>query len=463
MIALAALMALAGAASVSAQASIDRLYWKEIRKDARIYVFNDPVEAQRFEQSGEIGRAITRPGAGPDGETVVADSETALELFFFKYGIAEFVQRPPVPTMKVEWRDGKTRVATDLAYAEVSNRVQTRFLGEIPDDTVQLSGTERTGHNKGSFRIARAKTKVEGWIWNSALSYETQLNWPAASSTNPGAILEDAVFDWDVTRNNALRLRFGQFKVPFGRQQMTSSGNQSFVDRSIVANEFERGRDIGTAIWGTTPGNAFEYRLGVFNGNGMTRTENDNASMQVNARLMWQPNKNMALRQRAWVGGALYSEGDFESTDQPIYALAINYERASNWGATVGNDLKSHVIGLDATLKFKGLFGTAEYFFRERNPETGASFQSNGWYAQTTYFLPHRRVWEVGARYGQWEQSDLVPNDERRELRGVVSYYYRRHNLKLQTDFGRLETQNGALKAGSVVNHDVRAQVQFIL
>jgi phosphate-selective porin OprO/OprP len=459
----AALMALAGATSVTAQATIDRLYWKEIRKDARIYVFNDPAEAVRFERSGEIGRAITRPGAGPDGETVVADSETALELFFFKYGIAEYVPRPPVPTMKVEWRDGKTRIATDQAYMEVSNRVQARFLGEIPDDSVQLGGTEYAGHTKGSFRIPRAKSKVEGWIWNSALSYETQLNWPATSSSNPGAILEDAVFDWDVTKTNAIRVRFGQFKVPFGRQQLTSSGNQSFVDRSIVANEFERGRDIGTAVWGTTPGNAFEYRLGVFNGNGMTRTENDNASMQVNGRLMWQPNKNMAMRQRAWVSGPLYSEGDFESADVPIYALAVNYEYASNWGATTANDLKSDVVGLDGILKFKGVFATGEYFFRSRTPETGRPFHSNGWYGQSTYMLPHRRVWEVGARYGEWEQSDLLANDRRSELRGVVSYYYRRHNVKLQTDFGRLETQNGAQKAGSVVNYDVRVQCQFIL
>jgi hypothetical protein len=72
-------------------------YYKEILKDGRIYVFNIPEEADRFEKSGEMGRAITRPGAGPNGETVVADSERALELFFFKHGISEPVQLPPPP------------------------------------------------------------------------------------------------------------------------------------------------------------------------------------------------------------------------------------------------------------------------------------------------------------------------------------------------------------------------------
>jgi hypothetical protein len=73
------------------------MYYKEIRKDDRIYVFNNPEEATRFEQSGEMGRSITRIGAGPNGETVVADSERALELFFFKYGISEPVPQPPPP------------------------------------------------------------------------------------------------------------------------------------------------------------------------------------------------------------------------------------------------------------------------------------------------------------------------------------------------------------------------------
>ena len=73
------------------------LYYKEIRKDGRIYVFNSAAEADRFEKSGGLGRSITRPGVGPNGETVIADSERALELFFFKYGIAETVPQPPPP------------------------------------------------------------------------------------------------------------------------------------------------------------------------------------------------------------------------------------------------------------------------------------------------------------------------------------------------------------------------------
>ena len=83
--------------ATAASAAAQSMYYKEIRKDDRIYVFNNAQEAERFETTGEMGRSITRIGAGPNGETVVADSERALELFFFKYGISEPVPQPPPP------------------------------------------------------------------------------------------------------------------------------------------------------------------------------------------------------------------------------------------------------------------------------------------------------------------------------------------------------------------------------
>ena len=68
-------------------------------------------------------------------------------------------------------------------------------------------------------------------------------------------------------------------RSPFGRQEMTSSGSQQFVDRSLVSNEYARGRDIGVAVQGALWSNKLEYRFGVFNGNGLTRTINDNESV----------------------------------------------------------------------------------------------------------------------------------------------------------------------------------------
>jgi hypothetical protein len=185
------------------------MFYKEISKDGRIYVFDDAKRAEAFERRGERGPGITRPGAGPNGETVVADSEQALDLFFFKHGLAQPLERPKPPTQRIEWRDGKTRITTDLAYMEISNRVQIQFTGQIPDDPVQLPGTGARGDSKGSFRIRRGKFKLEGWFYRSTLEYELQLNWPDVSGSPASRFLEDANLDWDVSGNKTFRVRFG--------------------------------------------------------------------------------------------------------------------------------------------------------------------------------------------------------------------------------------------------------------
>jgi hypothetical protein len=73
------------------------MYLKVIERDGRIYVFNIAANADRFEKSGEMGVGITRPGSGPNGETVVGDNERALQLYYFKMGLTEVVQDPPAP------------------------------------------------------------------------------------------------------------------------------------------------------------------------------------------------------------------------------------------------------------------------------------------------------------------------------------------------------------------------------
>ena len=457
-----ALMALVMAVPAVAQG----LYYKEIAKDGRIYVFNIAANAERFERGGgEMGVSITKPGAGPNGETVIGDNERALQLYFFKHGISEPVPDPVQPVQTMVWRDGKTRITTDNAYLEISSRVQVRFTEEVPSDNLTLTGALGPGTNRGSFRIRRAKFKLEGWILRTWLTYETQVNFPAlisnnANNSNTGALLEDAAFDVDFSKGRGLfRVHAGQFKVPYGAQEMTSSGSQTFVDRALVSNSFFRGRDAGVAVWGATPNNKWEWRFGAFNGNGLTRTFNDNLNrMQYNARLMWQPNGNQVLNQRAWVTGALYSESDFESTTTPIYALARNFEHQNNVAATTGNDQTWNAVGIDGTFKYRGYAINGMYTRAMRQQETGADFDADGFFVQVGKLF-RRRTLEVAGRYGQFDPNLDVTRNLTKEARLAFSYYYARHGLKWQNDVGQVETQT----ASAITKlWEFRSQLQFI-
>jgi hypothetical protein len=73
------------------------MYLREIEKDGRIYVFNIQANAERFEKTGEMGAGITMPAVGPKGETVIGDSEKALQLYFFRHNLPVVVPDPPPP------------------------------------------------------------------------------------------------------------------------------------------------------------------------------------------------------------------------------------------------------------------------------------------------------------------------------------------------------------------------------
>lgn len=62
------------------------LFLREVAKDGRLHVFANKRELDLWQRSGEIGKAITRPGYGPGGETVVFDGEDAITLYNWRHG-----------------------------------------------------------------------------------------------------------------------------------------------------------------------------------------------------------------------------------------------------------------------------------------------------------------------------------------------------------------------------------------
>jgi phosphate-selective porin OprO/OprP len=346
-------------------------------------------------------------------------------------------------------------------YLELSNRVQVRYTHEFPDDAIKLGGTEEAGDSKGSFRIRRAKLKFEGWFYQPWLTYEVQTNWPGLSSSNLAQYLEDANINWDVTKGRkTFMVKLGQYKVPFGLQELTSSGSQQLVDRALVSNAYFRGRDTGLSLWGVLGSNKLEYRAGLFNGNGLTRSTNDNDKFQYNARVSFQPNGAVPL---GTYSGAHQSESDFETRalGKPIFVVSGAFEQndLSNVATDLKTNIKSTLWEVDAMFKFRGFSATGMYAWGKREPQEAADeFDTSGWFAQAGFFIVPEK-WEVAARYGENDPSDLVGPDKITELRGGVNFFYARHALKVQADFGQVKTETSS---GERKNNELRIQTQFI-
>ncbi len=71
------------------------LFYREIEKEGRLYVFARRRALEMWESSGEIGnQATTRIGEGPKGETLVFDSDDATALYALHHGLPP-VELPP--------------------------------------------------------------------------------------------------------------------------------------------------------------------------------------------------------------------------------------------------------------------------------------------------------------------------------------------------------------------------------
>jgi hypothetical protein len=116
------------------------LFYREVEKDGRLHVFALSRELELWERSGEVGRAIVRMGQGPNGETVVFDSEDAITLFNLRHGRPKETF-PPTTTIA---GPGNLRVPTlgdRLVEASPASRVVV--VSGKDRTTVFLAGRDR--------------------------------------------------------------------------------------------------------------------------------------------------------------------------------------------------------------------------------------------------------------------------------------------------------------------------------
>jgi hypothetical protein len=437
-VAITVTLALVAVAAAQAQG----FFYQEVAKDGRIFVFNDMKAYDNWVKTGDAGKSIVRIGAGPNGETMVFDTEEAIHLYNFKHNVpGEVIAKPAAPfAPTIAWKDGKTTFSFEKAQIVLSNRIQVRYTLNDPED--------ETKNAKGSFRIRRAKTKFEGWLYVPYLTYEAQFVW-TDQTTGP---VEWLYFNYDFTRGrNLFNVKAGQFKVPYGREQLTSSGSQQFVDRSLVSDEFAKGGDQGIQFSGGLLGNKLDWRVGMFNGNGRNKSENDNVRYQYDARVTYQP----------W-GDVRYSESDFESTDHPLLAIAGQWER-NNFEDTLADDTKNFdqsQWGGDVVFKYRGFSAFGEYHHRTRKPQLpGTDLVSDGLGLQAGYFFIPQKF-ELALRHAEYDPNTDLDQNTRTENGLAVNWFFNKHAMKLQGDVRWVKDE--ALLAQADTTKEARLQMQFI-
>ncbi|MBP9883760.1 MAG: hypothetical protein KBF32_10175 [Chitinophagales bacterium] len=177
------------------------------------------------------------------------------------------------------------------------------------------------GVKTNTFDVRRARVDLRGNI-GAKWAYRTQIDFA------PTTRVLDATVSY--TANPYLRVTAGQQKIAFSLENIVSSPLMESINRSQVVEAMvsrstdvisqsggnNNGRDIGVQVSGgipiavdsTSKRNVFEYYLGVYNGNGINKGDN-NVDKDFAGRFLVMPIKGLQI------GGSFYKGQGSYGTD----------------------------------------------------------------------------------------------------------------------------------------------------
>jgi phosphate-selective porin OprO/OprP len=350
-------------------------------------------------------------------------------------------------------------IAADDGSFEVQVRARLQLRAAVTADD---DASDDEDPVRPEFLVRRARLTASGQVLNTMFEWKLQLGMSQSDvETDLPIIVRDAFVTWNAPAH--LGVRFGQMKVPFDRQRLTSSSSLQFADRSRVVNELNLDRDIGVVVsHDALLGEALTLQAAVFGGDGRNRPVPRSGLLSV-------------VRAQLTPLGAFDDlvEGDLERTPTPKLAIAaaaglnLGTTRSRSTlgtfidpGAGLGSIDYAHGM-LDVVFKWRGVSVLAEGLVRAglhdhqaptpiARSATGAVLQAGVMVTDSLELVGRGGVLvplDVTAWGGAENDAALVARGT--EWEGMVgsTFFFSGHDVKLQ------------LEAGAVGAHDERADL----
>jgi phosphate-selective porin len=237
--------------------------------------------------------------------------------------------------------------------------------------------------------VRRARLNLRG-SFGSAWSFRVESEFGAGTlgaTTGYRAQLTDAFVDW--TKYPCAHVRLGQFKTPFGWEQLMSDLQNPFVERSLANDRLTFGRQIGLGVSGSFADRRLDYSVGAFNGNGVNNSHNDNSAFLTAARVGARP----------WSGQV----GDAKATWTVGAAALTSRDTGTFHGDRAGLAFDSQFTAGPAHLR-------AEWLQQKQSPATGAPLTADGWYLAALYDL--HAAWQLAVRYETYDANTATRGNE---------------------------------------------------
>jgi phosphate-selective porin OprO and OprP len=358
------------------------------------------------------------------------------------------------------FKKGVGVAAPDSSFSiNVRFRVQNRFgLTTESDNDLTIKEVEA--------RVRRMRLRFDGFAYNPKLTYLFQLSFSRGDMDYETMkfpnIIRDAYVQYAFTKQFSAGI--GQTKLPVNRQRVISSGDQQFVDRSIVNATFNIDRDFGLFLNYKTE--RVSLRGAISSGEGRN-INSSNSGLAYTGRLELTPFGQFK-------NNGDYFEGDLSREAAPRLAVGFTYhfnEQATRTAGQLGYWLEDRrdidIRELDLVWKFQGWSYSSELFQRTvGNPfvldENGASryiYVGKGHNHQVGYVFKNN--YEVVGRYSAVTPGvEIESSEKQREQFAVgLNKYLKGHRVKVQSDV-TLESWNNKVTGQEGKFWNYRFQVE---
>lgn len=382
--------------------------------------------ADTDEQGLDGETALTPVEAGADEDSGAAVDEPAVE---------------PVAASGVE----KPRKSKGIIIESEDKRFKTQVQARVQGRYTYEAFTGEGEKDSTAFAVQRARLTLKGHAFEKNIGYKFQTDFGKGGSVT----LKDFFVDNDM---GSFRVRAGQFKRPFSRAQINSSGRLAFVDRAITDKGFNAGRDLGVMVHNNFEKSPdLEWAVGVFNGPGDKAVDGSNIPDFLGPVLVARVGVN-----RNGIKG--YSEADLEGG--PL-RFGVAASALSEFDADRDNSsaLRAQV---DYVVKSNGISSTGGFYLSTTQDDEDFADQTLddiGFHLQAGYTA--NKMHHIGARFAMIfpQQEDDLGNtpDPDMEITAGYSMFKHKHGFKWQTDIG-LSAADGVDLGDEVL---VRTQLQL--
>lgn len=341
-----------------------------------------------------------------------------------------------------------------------------------PQGSSPFGSPDQQDQHRQGFENTRSRLTFSGHVFNPDWEYLLRLD----AFRIGGAIgLLDAWVRYNF--NDNWSLRFGQFKVPFNREELVSSQYQLAVERSLVNEAMTLGRSQGIELTyhddqnrfslATTDGGTFGPFLTQGLGGPSTNTSATAADSEYDATVRYE-----YLEAGTW--------NQFEDFTSPrddqfgmLWGIAIHAEQTESDGiAPFGGGQESvRFLGgtADLSLEWGGAnaFVSGTYYYIDT---PGAILQMVGIVAQAGVYISPKTELFVRGEFMQAELTSTIgPGGQFNDLNLITAgfnYYLEGHDLKWTTDLGvAISDVDGAfvsdLAGYRIQENDTAPQVVF--